>query len=104
MNELVDASPGHDGSQLAVRQSALTNNSTVLDGMTVLWEREIPPEGRWSLNESDAGSTSTGPKRLLVFVTPRLIKADGTLVHPEATTANESANLVARQSAPEGNP
>ena len=125
--ELIDASPGHDGSQPAVRHTVITNTSAVADGMTVLLQRKIPADGRWGLDEDDSVSSNlAGPKTLLVFVTPRAIKSDGTLFFQdrlvvqrnlpgvvksdgtpfiqEAEATNRSLPLVPLERAPAGNP
>jgi RNA polymerase sigma factor (sigma-70 family) len=126
--ELTDASPGHDGSQPAVRHTVITNTSAVTDGMTVLLQHEIPADGRLGLDEADSGDNNlAGPKTLLVFVTPRAIKSDGAPFFPdrlvvvrrdlggvaesdgtpfiqEVEVTNKSTRLVPLEPAPAGNP
>jgi RNA polymerase sigma factor (sigma-70 family) len=58
-----------DPSQPDVQTIQATNQATLSPGQTVVLEREIPSDG-WL---PDSTNTTTGPRSLLVFVTPEIL-------------------------------
>jgi RNA polymerase sigma factor (sigma-70 family) len=68
ISELVDTSALQDGSDPNVRATIITNSVSVLDGQTIVLQTEITGDGQ------ALGSTNlvTGPRSLLVFITPQI--------------------------------
>jgi len=84
-NRLIDLSRAQDESQLDLQTTTITNSMMVLDGQSLLLRKDVQDKGR------GVGSTNllSGPKSILVVLTPQLVRADGNLYRLEHVVNRE---------------
>ena len=84
-SRLIDLSKEQDESQFDLQTTTITNSIMVVDGQSVLLRKDVRDKGRV------IGSTNlfSGPKSLLVVLTPQLVRADGNLYRLEHVVNRE---------------
>ena len=75
LTQLVDVSPGNDGSKIVLEKLEIPANVNLLEDQSVVLVKDILHEGNMGIIEST--SLSEEPKTLLIFVKPTLIDAAG---------------------------
>jgi hypothetical protein len=90
---------GAIGMQVALRATRLAAQSTIEaltdsesflipDGDVIVFERDIPGEGPWFNGDP---ADASGPRMMLVFLTPTLVDAAGNRLHPDDVSPSETA-------------
>ena len=75
LTRFIDTSIQQDESQRILQTATITNSTSVVSGQSILLRQDLEDQGR----VIGSTNTATGPKSLLLVITPTLVRDDGSV-------------------------